>query len=70
MHYCCLNLSDDGRVGKHHYHFRPNVWASVHSDVVNTRYYSTQQAESTEEEPLHSIISDTENVQGVKANAA
>uniref|UniRef100_A0A673K2J3 Uncharacterized protein n=1 Tax=Sinocyclocheilus rhinocerous TaxID=307959 RepID=A0A673K2J3_9TELE len=31
---------------------------------VAHRRYSTQQAESTEEETLHTIISDTENVQG------
>ncbi|XP_028841234.1 heat shock protein 75 kDa, mitochondrial [Denticeps clupeoides] len=31
---------------------------------VTQRWYSTQQAENVEEEPLHTIISDTENVQG------
>ncbi|XP_061079680.1 LOW QUALITY PROTEIN: heat shock protein 75 kDa, mitochondrial [Conger conger] len=48
---------------------RPRVWSPQHPSLVATQYlarhaYSTQQAESAEEEPLHTIISDTENVQG------
>ncbi|XP_064172157.1 heat shock protein 75 kDa, mitochondrial [Anguilla rostrata] len=48
---------------------RPRTWSPHHPSLVATqlfpqRAYSAQQAESTEEEPLHTIISDTENVQG------
>ncbi|KAI1884446.1 hypothetical protein AGOR_G00226480 [Albula goreensis] len=48
---------------------RPFAWSPHHPSVCATqllpqRSYSTQQAESAEEEPLHTIISDTENVQG------
>ncbi|XP_063046289.1 heat shock protein 75 kDa, mitochondrial [Engraulis encrasicolus] len=57
--------ADDAGVGKQRYHSRPHLWASAHPGVAQPhRYYSTQQAENTEEEPLHTIISDTENVQG------
>ncbi|KAL1278792.1 hypothetical protein QQF64_025465 [Cirrhinus molitorella] len=49
-------------------HSRPvRLWSSSCAAVsVAHRRYSTQQAESTEEETLHTIISDTENVQGTK----
>ncbi|XP_016377267.1 heat shock protein 75 kDa, mitochondrial-like [Sinocyclocheilus rhinocerous] len=42
------------------------LWSSSCAAGVSVahRRYSTQQAESTEEETLHTIISDTENVQG------
>ncbi|XP_012691734.2 heat shock protein 75 kDa, mitochondrial [Clupea harengus] len=57
--------TDDARVGKQRYHTKPHFWGSSHSGVSPIqRCYSTQQAEITEEEPLHSIITDTENVEG------
>jgi hypothetical protein len=41
--------------------------------LTQTSYYSTQEAEKDEkipeEEPLHTIINDTENVKGKKTNA-
>ncbi|RXN13651.1 heat shock 75 mitochondrial [Labeo rohita] len=41
------------------------LWISSCAGVsVSHHSYSTQQTESTEEETLHSIISDTENIQG------
>lgn len=46
---------------------RPRVWSSQRSSLalVQQSYYSTQEAEKEpEEEPLHTIISDTEAVQG------
>ncbi|KAK1799193.1 hypothetical protein P4O66_007446, partial [Electrophorus voltai] len=42
----------------------PRLWIPSHpSGIAACRVYSTQ-AEATEEEPLHNIISETENVQG------
>uniref|UniRef100_A0A671RVE8 Heat shock protein 75 kDa, mitochondrial n=1 Tax=Sinocyclocheilus anshuiensis TaxID=1608454 RepID=A0A671RVE8_9TELE len=48
------------------HHSRPvRLWSSSCAAVsVAHRSYSTQQAESAEEETLHSIIRDTENIQG------
>ncbi|RXN03168.1 heat shock 75 mitochondrial [Labeo rohita] len=48
------------------HHTRPvRLWISSCAGVsVSHHSYSTQQTESTEEETLHSIISDTENIQG------
>ncbi|CAK6962982.1 heat shock protein 75 kDa%2C mitochondrial [Scomber scombrus] len=46
---------------------RPRVWSSQRSclGISQQSYYSTQEAEKEpEEEPLHTIISDTESVQG------
>lgn len=43
-------------------------WSLQHnipaSSIPAVRMYSTQTAESKEEEPLHTIISNTENVKG------
>ena len=46
---------------------KPREWSSQHPGLALNQYspYSTQEAEKVpEEEPLHTIISDTENVQG------
>ncbi|ROL44955.1 Heat shock protein 75 kDa, mitochondrial [Anabarilius grahami] len=54
----------DGRQQLHH-STPVRLWSSSCSGVsVSHRCYSTQQAESAEEETLHSIITDTENLQG------
>ncbi|XP_054499542.2 heat shock protein 75 kDa, mitochondrial [Agelaius phoeniceus] len=45
----------------HHWSLQHNVPAS---SIAAVRMYSTQTAESKEEEPLHTIISNTENVKG------
>lgn len=44
---------------------RGRVWSPQHPGLTQYSYYSTQEAEKVpEEEPLHTIISDTENVEG------
>lgn len=45
----------------HHWGLQHNIPAS---SIPAVRMYSTQTAESKEEEPLHTIISNTENVKG------
>ncbi|XP_056608845.1 heat shock protein 75 kDa, mitochondrial-like [Triplophysa dalaica] len=54
--------------GRHQQHYgRPvRVWSSscTGARVLHRRTYSTQQVEPAEEEQLHSIISDTESIQG------
>ncbi|RXN18165.1 heat shock 75 mitochondrial [Labeo rohita] len=56
----------DTNVRQQLHHTRPvRLWISSCAGVsVSHHSYSTQQTESTEEETLHSIISDTENIQG------
>uniref|UniRef100_A0A3Q3INJ5 Histidine kinase/HSP90-like ATPase domain-containing protein n=1 Tax=Monopterus albus TaxID=43700 RepID=A0A3Q3INJ5_MONAL len=51
----------------HQWGSQPRVWGSQRSclSFIQQSYYSTQEAEKEpEEEPLHTIISDTESVQG------
>ncbi|KAI2647499.1 Heat shock protein 75 kDa, mitochondrial [Labeo rohita] len=57
--------SVDTNVRQQLHHTRPvRLWISSCAGVsVSHHSYSTQQTESTEEETLHSIISETENVQ-------
>uniref|UniRef100_A0A673NBP6 Histidine kinase/HSP90-like ATPase domain-containing protein n=1 Tax=Sinocyclocheilus rhinocerous TaxID=307959 RepID=A0A673NBP6_9TELE len=71
--FCCcsgflklVRASVDTNVRQQLHHSRPvRLWSCSCAAVsVAHRSYSTQQAESAEEETLHSIIRDTENIQG------
>uniref|UniRef100_A0A7N6F8W5 Heat shock protein 75 kDa, mitochondrial n=1 Tax=Anabas testudineus TaxID=64144 RepID=A0A7N6F8W5_ANATE len=61
-------LSPDLKPGlQHRWSSQPRVWSSQRSSLGFSQqsYYSTQEVEKEpEEEPLHTIISDTESVQG------
>ncbi|RXN27547.1 heat shock 75 mitochondrial [Labeo rohita] len=62
----------DTNVRQQLHHTRPvRLWISSCAGVsVSHHSYSTQQTESTEEETLHSIISDTENIQELISNGS
>ncbi|KAJ8251504.1 hypothetical protein GJAV_G00222070 [Gymnothorax javanicus] len=58
-----------GATGLRKCEIRPRIWSPHHPSLavcqlLPPRTYSTQQAENAEEEPLHTIIKDTESVQG------
>ncbi|XP_059924432.1 heat shock protein 75 kDa, mitochondrial [Gadus macrocephalus] len=64
------SLSGDAHLRQHQQPLgaRPRLWRPQQLGLTQTSYYSTQEAEKDEkipeEEPLHTIINDTENVKG------
>lgn len=58
-------FAGDGPVRQQQRWTRPRVWSPQYPGLTQCSYYSTQEAEKApEEEPLHTIISDTESVAG------